>query len=184
MKNMKRPALSESSFLGHIFSPKKHALPTGLRKTTLKGARGTSKRRVAAYNKMSPVNQEILKRTGKRDAYLKGEGTLADAKRELRKVAVQLGIAKPTRTKLPALGTRTALDEFVRRQIASNIIKQTRDADKNPNTDTVYQQIEYLDSPDKSMVGWDYGHIKYAGRPGSEYETYVDGRLHNPFWYH
>jgi hypothetical protein len=182
----KRPALTDSSFLSHIFSPKKAAQPTGLRKTHLSG-KGWNGRRLRAFNRMPAVNQEILKRSGQRDAYLKGETSLADAKRSLRPKAISLGVAKPTRSRTPGTARAastpariTALDRLVR-----NHINQTlRDAGKHVNVATVRSEGAYL-VPTEGMLKWDYGRIKYEGRQGSDYEV-VDstGQRHNPLWYH
>lgn len=176
----KRPALTDSSFLSHIFSPRKFAQPTGLRKTHLSG-KGWNKSRLRAFNRMPAVNQEILKRSGQRDAYLKGETSLVEAKRALRPKAISLGVAKPLRPRAtPKPGTRTALDRLVR-----NHINQTlRDAGKHVNPVTVQNEGPYL-VVSEDMLKWDYGRIKYEGREGSDYEM-VDssGRRHNPLWYH
>src|SRR3954463_15769083 len=93
----KKPSFTDTNFLAHIFGPKRHAQPSGIRKTRLTGVKGgRSKLRLAAFNRMSPVNQEMLKRAGLRDDYLKGNASLAEAKRALRPQAVRLGVAKPT----------------------------------------------------------------------------------------
>ena len=177
----KRPPLSDSTFLGHVFSPKKNPQPTGLRKTSLRGTAGRNPRRLKAYNKLSAVNQEILKKAGTRDAYLKGETTLAEAKRKLRDTAVKLGVAKPLRVRHPRQPfVRTHLDRLVAKHIRDTII----DAGVNFNTVTSEEQMEYLE-PEEQMLDWDYGRIKHAGRTNSEYETVgADGKRHNPFWYH
>lgn len=179
----KRPSLSDTSFLSHIFSPKKHAQPTGLRKTHLSGKQW-QKRRLASFNRMSAVQQETLKRAGKRDAYLKGESTLAEARRTLRESAVRLGVAKPVRTRsaAPKVGfqRRTALDKLV----AEHIIRTLRDANREVNMTTVNREMPAMDFNEEQLT-WDYGRIKYEGREGSDYE-YVgsDGKRHNPLWYH
>lgn len=179
---VKRPKLSDVSFLGHLFSPKRQPLPTGLRKTVLKGTKGQRKGRVAAFNRMSPFNQELLKRSGTRDSYLRGETSLADAKRTLRPTAERQGLAKPLRNTLATPSRRERLERF----IADHIKRTARNAGRPVNPRTVDAEIVWLgDSADENMLGWDYGRLKYAGRQGSEYEVLDDrGRRHNPFWYH
>lgn len=91
----RRPALTPESFLAAIFHPSKNPLPTGLRKRSLAATPGRNKRRVTAYNKMTPAKQAVIDRSGNRDAYLRGDVTYADAKRALRDDAVERGVAKP-----------------------------------------------------------------------------------------
>jgi hypothetical protein len=180
----KRPPLNDKTFLAHVYSPKKNPAPSGIRKTTLKSlAGGRSKARLNAFNKMSPVNQELLKRSGMRDAYLKGQASIADAKRTLRDKAVDLKIVKPLRSRKTATKGRvlTSLDKM----IATHLKTTLRAEGKNVNDRTVEAEIVYLgDNADTQILKWDYGRIKHAGRRGSEYEVEVDGATHNPFWYH
>jgi hypothetical protein len=179
----KRIPLSENSFLAHLFSPKRNPQPSGIRKTELKGLKGgRTKARLNAFNRMSPFNQELLKRSGQRDAYLRGEATLADAKSSLRPKAIAQKLAKPLRTKTKYKPSgMTGLD----RMIAEHLKKTVRAEGKNVNDRTVEDEIVWLDNGTEAMTGWSYGKIKYAGRKGSEYER-VDsvGKTHNPFWYH
>lgn len=186
----KRPSLSDKSFLAHLFSPKKNALPSGLRKITLKGLGGGRKAaRLKSFNGMSAANQEVLKRSGLRDAYLKGDASLADAKSVLRPQAIALGAAKPVRvrgrvsreTSLPSKLMRTALDI----RIAAHLKTTVRAEGKNVNDRTVEQEMIWLDNGSEDMTKWSYGQIKYAGRKDSEYNRWDDdGVKHNPFWYH
>lgn len=178
----KRPPLSEDTFLAHLFSPKKHAQPSGIRKTTLKGTKGQKKARVAAFNRMSPFNQELLKRSGQRDAYLRGEGTLANAKASLRPSAIAKRLAHPLRGKPVRGGQPTNLDirvaSYLKYKLAGNVEKY--------NPETIDNENEYLGlNADEGMLRWDTGRIKAAGKHGSEYEVIgPDGKVHNPFWYH
>lgn len=181
-----RPRLSNSSFLSFIFHPKKALKPTGLRKTTLTGTKGRNKRRLAAYNRMPAANQEILKRAGQRDAYLRGDTTLAKAKAFLRETAVQLGVAKPVRQRhrplpgLPAGFAATPLD----RMIQQHLERTVRAEGRMFNRHTSDEEIRFLD-PETGMLQWSYGQIKHAGRKDSEYEVVTpDGVTHNPMWYH
>jgi hypothetical protein len=179
----KRPTLSADSFLAHIFSPKKHAQPVGLRKTHLSG-RQWNKRRLAAYNRMTAVQQETLKRAGTRDHYLKGESTLAEAKRKLRETAVQLGVAKPVRTRTPKPARPLTRAERLDKLVADHLIRTIESAGKEVNLRTVNEEMPALDF-EEGMLRWSYGKIKYEGRKGSDYEyTGEDGRVHNPLWYH
>lgn len=183
----KRPTLTDSSFLGYLFKPSKNKQPTGLRKTSLTGRTGRNPRRLRAYNKMTAAQQETLKRAGQRDAYLKGESTLADAKRALRQTAVNLGIAKPVRSRTKPAPARESRPEDRRARLDAMIQKHLRtvivDAGRQWNQETSDAEIVYLE-PETDMMDWTYGQVSYAGRRGSEYETFVDGKLHNPFWYH
>jgi hypothetical protein len=175
-----RPRLSDSSFLAHIFSPKKNAIPTGLRKSQLSG-KNWNKGRLRSYNRMSAVNQEILKRSGTRDAYLNGQGTLADAKRSLRAKAVQLGVAKPVRTRGPKAPTKAS--GVTQRQVAQYWHNQLNKAGKQPDAQTMSREAGYL-KPKAEHLTWNAGQIIAAGRPGSELEVIVNGVRHNPAWYH
>lgn len=173
-----RPKLSDESFLGHLFSPSKTPLPSGIRKTKLKGLTGQRKTRVAAFNRMTPFKQELLKRSGTRDSYLRGETTLADAKRTLRPKAIAKGLARPLRT------AKTIITDLDKR-IARYLITKLSDDGIQVNVQTIAEENEYLGAnADEGMLRWDTGRLKYAGRSGSEYEVYDNGRKHNPFWYH
>jgi hypothetical protein len=181
----KRPGLSEDTFLAHLFSPSKQPLPSGLRKTTLKGTKGQTKSRLNAFNRMAPFKQEVLKRSGTRDSYLRGQTTLADAKRALRPQAIAKKLAKPTKQRIkptPVSDRRRKLDEY----IAAHLKRTVRNAGRPVNDRTVDAEIVWLgDDADTDMLLWGYGQIKYAGRKGSEYEKHDDdGHTHNPFWYH
>lgn len=179
----KRIPLSEQSFLAHVFAPKRNPLPSGIRKTTLKGTRGgRTTGRLAAFNRMSPFNQELLKRSGQREAYLRGQASLADAKAALRPKAIAANLAKPLRSaKKIASGRITALD----RMIAEHLKRTVRAEGKDVNDRTVENQMVWLDNGTDAMTTWSYGQVKYAGRKGSEYERVdTEGVTHNPFWYH
>jgi hypothetical protein len=179
----KHPSLSDRTFLGHLFSPKRNPKPTGLRKTSLTGLRGgRNKARLAAYNRMDPVKQELLKRAGMRDQYLRGEATLAEAKRALRPQAIQLGVAKPVRRRGPIqVVIRTPLDA----RVAAHLKYVIRSENKPLNPFAVDRNVGFIpDDVLPDVETWDYGQIKWAARTGSEYETVIDGHQSNPFWYH
>ena len=182
----KRPRLSEDSFLAHLFSPKKQPLPTGLRKATLKGTKGQRSTRLKAFNQMNPFNQEVLKRSGTRDSYLRGDSTLADAKRALRPQAIAKKLAKPVRNRVKPAPILSDRRKRLEQYIAEHLKKELRFARVPVNDRTVDAEIVWLgDNADEDMLGWSYGKIKYAGRRNSEYEVADNyGRTHNPFWYH
>jgi hypothetical protein len=177
----KRPTLSNQTFLAHVFSPKRNPQPTGLRKQHLSGTRGGRiKGRLAAFNRMSPVNQELLKRSGLREDYLKGTAKIADAKESLRSEAVNLGVAKPRRPSAPRVPIVTDLD----RRVAGYLKYRLRGLPKT-NSQTIDANVPRIPAGVKEdVLTWDYTAIKYAGRDGSEYETMVNGKAFNPFWYH
>lgn len=182
----RRPQLSDTSFLGYIFSPKKNPKPSGLRKIHLSGTKGgRNKGRLAAFNRMSPASQELLKRAGLREEYLRGQASLGQAKGILREEGVRLGVARPSRTSTnrpyQSYTSRTSLDI----RVAAHLKSVIRSADKPLNTFTVDRNAPLIPVNDLSdVLGWDYSQVKYAGRPASEYELVVEGKRVNPFWYH
>lgn len=91
----KRPQLSDASFLSAVFHPATSQVPSGLRKRSVKNTSARNASRVRAFNKLDPLKQAILDRSGNREKYLRGEISLADARQELRSDAVQRGITKP-----------------------------------------------------------------------------------------
>lgn len=108
----KRPRLTDESFLKSVFQPSKNAIPAGIRKSSVKSNGGRKASRVRSYNGLSAQNQEILRRTGNRDQYLKGTVSLADAKRQLRQEAVKAHIVKPlgaTTRRAQAIANLTAI---------------------------------------------------------------------------
>lgn len=174
----KRPALTEDSFLRHLFSPKKNPLPTGLRKRALAFSKGRTKARVASYNRMSAANQELLKRSGQRDAYLRGEATLTDARKSLRNTAVGKGIAKPLKTAKKALLPATP------DSVADHVIREFSQAHVEFNATKLRNNIEYMPEADKRMIlKAKVDKIKqYAGDKSKDI-IYSDGEKRNPLWY-
>jgi hypothetical protein len=139
---------------------------------------------LAAFNKMSAAQQEVLKRSGQREAYLKGETTLAKAKALLRPQAVALHIAKPLRQRGGAISPPEARKEKLMAMVQLHLRTKIVDAGRDFNQQTSDEEIAFLD-PETGMLRWDYGRISYEGRRGSEYEVVgPDGQTHNPFWYH
>jgi len=178
----KRPVLTEESFLAHLFSPKRNPVPTGLRTRPLVHSKGRTRARVASYNRMSASNQEILRRSGQREAYLRGEVTLKDARSVLRVVAVRLGLAKPLRpSKRPVVG-RMLSDLDV--QVASHIVRVLRQSGRKPNVDKIHKNIVYLPEEDlQVMEHADAGRITAYAGDGTKYVIF-DGKPQNPLWYH
>lgn len=189
---MKRPALSEDSFLKHLFSPKKNPLPTGLRKRPLAFSKGRSKARVASYNRMSAANQEVLKRSGLRDAYLKGEATLPSAKRALRDTAVALGFAKPLRQRATTTRIHQPRQETLDGLVAQHVARTLAQAGKLVSH-KFYYRVPFLPSATKvEVLKWDASKIRaYGGHSEPEYLArdtddelvYIDGAPFNPLWY-
>lgn len=135
----KRPELSPESFLASVFRPSKNPRPIGLRKRTVAKTSNRRAARVRSYNKFDAVKQEILERTGNREAYLRGEVSLADARQTLREDAVRRGVARPyvprSRLRMDAMRNieRLARQRPVRAgqssvnitRIATNVVKMT-----------------------------------------------------------
>lgn len=180
----KRPPLSEQSFLAHLFGPKRSPLPTGLRKRHLSGLSGDRKKvRLAAFNRMSPFSQELLSRAGLRDAYLRGEAKLSEAKAKLRPRGIVLGVAKPVRHRTLGVIIRTNHDALVARHLKTELAAEH----KWYNSQHIDENVTLIPTAGADYdetLRWGYSDIKYAGREGSEYEVFVDGALRNPFWYH
>ncbi len=176
----KRPALTENSFLAHLFSPKKNPLPTGLRARPVVQSKGRKVARVNAYNKLPALKQEVLKRSGKRDAFLRGEVTYTDAKKALRGTAVERGVVKPVRTRAPKpqpLSKGRARSG----EVAQFLMYQLRRADKDYDPATVVAGSMFIDDPDVTSL--DYQGIKdRASDP--DYMITVNGSSFNPYWYH
>jgi hypothetical protein len=193
---MTRPRLSFESFLAHVFSPKKNAQPTGLRRTSLKWVKGRRKARVSAFNRMNSVKQNILTYAGQREAYLRGDVTFTDAKRSLRNDAVQRGVVKPLRRRY---GQGENREDALKRRIADLLWRSTRQQVPTPYqrmkglSPTSKQRIEdnvmrYLDQPEDEMLTWDFGTFQEAAKGyevnGKRYLVFEGSAEHNPFWYH
>lgn len=182
----KRPALTEDSFLLHLFAPKKNALPTGIRKRAIAFTPGRTKGRVAAYNRMSGSSQEILRRSGLRDAYLKGTVRLTDARKALRDTAVSKGLAKPLRPRKGKAPAGPSLDGLVAMHVARTLAQNSY-----PVGPKFYQRVGYLPEELKpSVLNWSLSQIRaYAGednpaRDADDELVIIDGQPFNPLWYH
>jgi len=176
----KRPALSDESFLAHLFSPKKNALPTGLRARPVAAAKGRSVARVNAYNKMPAVKQEVLKRSGLRDAFLKGQTTYTEAKKALRPKAVAKGVARPVRARIAAKPKKIDKARARAGYIAQAWAYQLRRAEKEYNPATVYAGSQFVEEADAESLT--YAQIKErASDP--DYVVTINGNTFNPYWY-
>lgn len=135
---------------------------------------------------MSAAKQEILSRTGLREAYLRGETTQVEAKRKLRTEAIRLGVAKPVRPKRAVAPSPVVRRDRLRQMIALHLGNTVQAAQKQPNWNTIDREIDWLDEPDvtQDKTQWSYGQFKYAARVGSEYDHWDNGKRHNPFFYH
>ncbi len=127
----RKPALTDSSFLASIFRPGKNAIPAGLRKRQVVKTPGRSAARVRSFNRLTPAQQAILDRAGKREDYLRGTTTLAKAKGALREQAVQLGIVRPP--KVPKVSADRTIHEVV--------LHVARVTGKTPNTLTIATNV-------------------------------------------
>jgi hypothetical protein len=187
---MKRPSLNPINFLKHLFAPKSNALPTGIRARKLTGTKGRSKARLAAYNRMSGPSQEILRQSGLRDAYLKGEASLKDARGELRGRALKHGIAKPTKAEKAAAeaakGKKRAVDAQVDHAayVASKVAYKLRDAGRKVNFVNMVANLSVLSTDALDAVEkLDVAEIRaYAGDENNTI-TLPSGRRINPLWY-
>lgn len=177
----KRPILSDQSFLAHLFAPAKNPLPVGIRKRALKSSKGYVKRRLTSYNNMSGRSQELLRQSGLRDSYLRGESTLKDAKTALRPKAVQYGIAKPLKSDIrfqrPDL---VSLDQ----RIATHIVTTLRGDGRSVNADVITSRVKHLPSKIKSQVTtWSSGKIRAYAGDENNIITVDDETVFNPLWY-
>lgn len=184
---MQRPILSDTSFLAHVFGPKRNPKPTGIRKSKpLKGVKGQNKGRIAAFNRMSPVSQELLKRSGLKESYLRGQTTLSDAKRTVRPQAISLGLAKPvpgqpTVIRVPRPPTRREQIDF---QVARHIKVTLARSDKRFSPQGIDTRVPRI--PDyivEHVKTWDYDQLSAAAGTGSPFEIIEEGTRFNPFWY-
>jgi hypothetical protein len=175
----KRPALSDNSFLAYLFSPKKNALPTGLRARPITATKGRKVARVNAYNKLPAAKQEVIRRSGLRDAYLRGEVTFTDAKKSLRPKAESLGIVKPVRTRGKATGIRQ-MNTRSAGSIALHLLRTLRSAGKSPSVPTVVAGSNFVQEDD--VMTLTYTQIKERAKD-TDYMMVVDGKEFNPYWY-
>jgi hypothetical protein len=177
----KRPALTEDSFLKHLFSPRKNLLPTGLRKRPVAFSKGRTKARVASYNRMNAKSQEVLRTAGLKDAYLRGDASLTDARKGLRSKAVEKGFAKPLRQAKQAVAktSRGNIDTAV----AAHIVHALKKANFIPNIGRIHNSVPFMPEEDKDKaLRFTSAQIRaYAG--DSTKLVTIDGEQRNPLWY-
>src|SRR4051812_49430576 len=182
---MQRPILSDTSFLAHVFGPKRNPKPTGIRKSKpLKGVKGQTKVRIAAFNRMSPVSQELLKRSGLKESYLRGQTTLSDAKRVMHAQAATLGLAKPGQPAVIRVPRPLTRREQIDYQVARHIKITLAHSDKRFSPQGIDARVPHI--PDyivEHVKTWDYNQISAAAGTGSPFEIIEEGTRFNPFWY-
>jgi hypothetical protein len=184
----RKPPFTMTSFLSHLFKPSKNPQPSGLTTKRLKGLRGGRRRsRLTAFNAMKPVNQRLLEESGQRESYLRGETTLAEARRKLRQTAVNLGIAKPVRPRATPPEFHAApisRAEQIRSQIDRFLVQTLTTAGKKVNPNTVRKYSPYI--PEwviEDVPTWDAGQIADAASHGSIFDRAEGAAMVNPFWY-
>lgn len=182
-----RPPLSDSSFLAAVFSPKKNPIPVGLRKSRLASVTGRKASRLKSYNAMSALNQRVLAETKQREAYLRGDVTIAEAKRALRNKAVELGVAKPLRPKVTVTGPPTSRAVDKRTRVLDHMWRQlTGTKTRQPVNIGVLRRGTLMMSPDQLSRALDMAapDIKSAANNPEEAIEVAEGKHLNPFWYH
>lgn len=174
---MIRPKLSEESFLRHLFSPAKNPLPTGIRQTKLIGTKGRVKGRLAAFNRMSPKSQEILRQADMRESYLSGQASLTEAKRALRLRANHKGYRKPRyAVKTPTSDIDAANAGYLYRAMSM--------AQKGVDYRQIQRNIKHLPAGQKpGFQTWSDAKIR-AYASNDENIVVDNGRHINPVWYH
>lgn len=180
----KRPTLNDSSFLAAVFHPKKSPIPTGLRKSKIASVANRKASRVKSYNAMSALKQKVLKDSGQREAYLRGDATLADAKRALRSKAVNLGIVKAPKSKAPSRVVRSLPSEdAVVQHMYTQLTGGHVNGRVNVGTLRKHSKLMRQDQLSRvmSMMRQD---IRNAGNDPSEKVVTSEGKEINPFWYH
>lgn len=155
-----RPILSDANLILAVFKPSKHAVPTGIHHTTVKLLKGRKSARVRAWNKFTPLQQEVIRRTGNRDKYLSGQVTYAEAKRTLRDKGVGAGLVKRTKTSTPLTpiklddvaehlinlaGQRPAskTGDISRRAVRAHVAKMTREQRRHALLIQNYTQLTH-----------------------------------------
>lgn len=196
---MALPKLSPASLLAHIFGPKRNPKPSGIKAVKLKGLQGGRKAgRLAAFNRMSPVKQAMLKQSGEREEYLRGNKTLADIKAGLRATAIELGVARPARpraTPAPKPDTRKLSplygEEFKRTTIAQLLIDRLVASNVTHNARAIRNRVgqmndEQLRRATKLALAVDGAMgIKRLARKkfDDDPSVYLPGAEYNAFWY-
>jgi hypothetical protein len=177
---MRRPALTDASFLAHIFSPKKNPQPTGLRHRILKGSKGQRKARINAYNKMPASKQAVIDRSGNRDKFLRGEVTYTDSKKALRESGVRQGILKPLRIRRPKISPGQQIyDDAVVEHFKDVGLDQAERWDERHVRNRLATTQKTLK---RQMLSSDRATIRRNAKRRSD--EFADEYDYNPWWYH
>lgn len=183
----KRPPLSDSSFLAAVFSPSRNPVPVGLRKRKVTGVTGRKATRVKSFNQMSALNQRILDETKQREAYLRGDITISEAKRALRSKAVDLGIVKPARRKSAgAKAQKLGIGDKRSRALDHLWRKLQGTTTRKPVNFMVLRRGTLLMSPEQidRALQMEVEDIKTAANNPDEQIDISEAQKLNPFWYH
>ena len=165
----RKPTLSNQSFLQSVFQPSKYQTPSGLRKRSASNIKGRNARRVRAFNSLTPAKQAILDKANKREAYLRGETTLAQAKNSLRAEAVRNGWAKaPTRT--------TSIEHHI-----SDLVQRATGRSLDP--DKLHQRISAMTPEQRKEASTiTFAELQQRASDNDNLTDTDDGDV-NPFWY-
>lgn len=165
----RRPALTNQSFLQSIFHPSKYQTPTGLKKRSASKTSSRNTRRVRAFNNLTPAKQAILDKAGQREAYLRGETTLAQAKDSLRVEAIRHHWIKPS--------TKTSSIEHH----VSTIVQ--RATGRNIDPDKLHTHITAMTPEQRREVsGMSFAELQQRASDKDNITETEDGDV-NPFWY-
>lgn len=165
----RKPALSNKSFLQSIFQPSKHQTPKGLRKRSATKTSGRNARRVRAFNNLTPAKQAILDKANQREAYLRGDTTLTEAKNSLRAEAIRNGWTAPV--------TRTTSIEH---HISSLVQRATG---RNIDPDKLHQRVNAM-TPEqrREASSLTFAELQQRASDNDNLIETDDGDT-NPFWY-
>ncbi len=136
------------------------------------------------FNSLSTKNQTILDKTGQREAYLRGETTMVQARQRLRNEGIRKGWAKPPRPRVNVVS-----------KIVDHIgVIQFAATGMMPDVDKLRARVERMDRQQRKEamdISWAELQAKAADRrqlrppvggddEGDEY--YPDDDI-NPYWY-
>jgi len=169
----RRPAKPTKGFLDAIFHPKSAKPAKGLRRSSATPNKLRKPARVRAFNKLDTLKQNIIVKSGNKEAYLRGSVTLAEAKQQLRPQAIAVGVAKPFTPNSAAVAAiisaaqqRPMLDKngklksaidigTVRRSVARMTQKQKRRVETVSTYDELYELIwdeDMLDDEGEPLI--------------------------------
>lgn len=165
----RKPALTNESFLQSIFQPSKYQTPKGLKKRSASNTKGRNARRVRAFNNLTPAKQAILDKANQREAYLRGETTLADAKDTLRVEAIRHHfIQPPTRT--------TSIEHHI-----SSIVQRATGRSIDP--DKLHNRVNAMTPAQRREVSeMSFAELQQRASDSDNITESEDGDT-NPFWY-